>query len=99
MFKRLSNAAVAFILVWTVMATPAFAQQGKAPALPQRPSVVDRFLQQYAQEHPLVPGLVAQPTPQSAFFNRFLRRPRILNQPGREAVCSIPLLQQKIDRT
>lgn len=95
------------ILSIAVSAAAAASMQGQvAPALqipgmtPQRPDVVEGFLRQYAQEHPLVPGVSGQqPVPPSQSVN--VLRPKQIAPQSRQqgSVCSIPLLRAEIDPT
>jgi hypothetical protein len=95
------------ILSFAVAAAAAAPMQGQvAPGLqipgmtPQRPDVVEGFLRQYAQEHPLAPGVSGQqPVPPSQSVN--VLRPNLIPPQSRQQgpVCSIPLLRAEIDRT
>jgi hypothetical protein len=59
---------------------------------PQRPDVVERFLGEYALQHPLTP-----PPPKSVNVVKPTVKGPQSGQPGH--VCSIPLLPAEIDQT
>ena len=66
-----------------------------------RPSVVDRFLQQYAQTHPVTPLAPAAPqAPPPESVNGLIRRtPNAVarKSPAPPSVCSIPLTPMGMD--
>jgi hypothetical protein len=67
---------------------------------PTRPNVVERFLGQYAQQHPLTPGAPGQqPALPSQSVNAF--RPKLIGPQSAQQghVCAIPLLRVEVDPT
>jgi hypothetical protein len=109
MMKFVSKSAAFSVLVifFSVSAATASASQVQAVPVPQgpnitaRPTVVEKFLGQYAKEHPFTPGVAGQSAPPSQSVNGLVPnmpnvRSRILPQ---SRVCSIPLLKKEVDRS
>jgi hypothetical protein len=101
-------AFLVLVMFFTVSAATAAPSQVQAVPLPQgpsiapaRPTVVEKFLGQYAKEHPFVAGVAGQSVPPSQSVNGLVpSMPNVRPQTGPESrVCSIPLLQKEVDRS
>jgi hypothetical protein len=93
------SAEIRIIGMWTlllpVIILPSAISAAAAPQIPsmtpQRPDVVERFLGEYARQHPLTP-------PPAKSVN--VVKPTVKPQSGQQGnVCSVPLLPAEIDQT
>jgi hypothetical protein len=99
------SVVVMFFTASAAIGAPSQAQAVPVPPGPgiaaARPTVVDKFLRQYAQQHQFAAGAAGQSTPPSQSVNRLVpRTPNVRPQTGPQGrVCSIPLLRKEIDST
>jgi hypothetical protein len=96
------------VMFFTVSAAAGAPSQTQAVPVPQspsiapaRPTVVDKFLSQYSQQHQFTAGAGEHSTPPSQSVNGLVpRTPNFRPQTGSQGrVCSIPLVPKEIDHT
>ena len=100
MRKSVSRSTVLLSAISLSFAASAVAAPQIPSPTPPRPNVVERFLGQYAKQHPIAPGVSGQqPVPPSQSVNAF--RPNLIQpqSPQQGHVCVIPLLRVEVGPT
>lgn len=97
-FASKSGAFSILVMFFTVSAASAAPPQVQDVA---RPTVVEKFLGQYAKKHPFAAGVAGQSAPPSQSVNGSVPgMPNVRARTGPQSrVCSIPLLQKQVDHS